>query len=58
MLVRDGDDLFPGPDVRFRFVGETDDYSQVIAWMEAEHARIVALQRSAVRPPGLVRCDE
>jgi len=39
VLVRDGDDLFPGPDVRFRFVGETDDFGQAIAWMEAEHAR-------------------
>jgi hypothetical protein len=56
--VRDGGELFPGPDVRFRFVSETDDYGQVIAWMDAEHARIVALQRSAVRPPCFVRCHE
>jgi hypothetical protein len=26
------------PGVRFRPVGETDDYGQVIAWMEAEPA--------------------
>jgi hypothetical protein len=41
-FVRDGDDLFPGPDVRFRLVGETDDFGQAIAWMEAEHARCEA----------------
>jgi hypothetical protein len=45
VLVRDGDDLFPGPDVRFRLVGETDDFGQAIAWMEAEHARCYGQRR-------------
>jgi hypothetical protein len=30
VLVWDGRDLFPGPDVHFGLVGETDDYDQAV----------------------------
>jgi hypothetical protein len=50
VLVRDTDDALPGGDGgRYRAVGETGDYDQAARWVEAEHARIVAAQRSAAR---------
>jgi hypothetical protein len=46
VLVRDGEELLTSEGVRWRLVGDTDDYGKAIAPMQTEHGRCTASAQS------------